>query len=326
MAGFPYQTEIEFRQDFERAWKAGSSFNGTVSHVPWKSPFGIYQNIKKNPLQMMVMGNGEYTGESSKLNNFGVTADTPARSMWESLAKSNDWEEASRHVSTVTQNMAFTAQTDFTNRFRALVDAAKMENAARAEQTLAIDPSLKRYANAKAKQFEPAATLTSAETAALSEWESKFSGTAGGSWSDVSGAILWDQNWTPGVNDAWLLGAIHNRFEFHYTDNSMGGGVSGPGSKVGPRGQLWSDAGAGDGQLRVTGRELLGLNRFGYERAKVWGGNQDLQISFHLVNEEKWSEATFTNYNKYMTTLQSLGPQAVRRELESVSLRVFGFA
>ena len=90
MTRFPYTTQGAFRQDFEQACKHGTSFNGTTKEVPWQSPYGIYKNIGKSTATMMVMGNSEFTGETSKLNNFGVTADKPAQSMWKALAEATD--------------------------------------------------------------------------------------------------------------------------------------------------------------------------------------------------------------------------------------------
>ena len=77
-------------------------------------------------------------------------------------------------------------------------------------------------------------------------------------------------------------------------------------SKIGSKGQLCGDTDRPEGRrLRVTGRELLGLYNFGYERAKIYGDNQNLQISFHVVNEAKWAQATFTRYNGLMKDLEA---------------------
>ena len=325
MTRFPYTTPGEFRQDFEQAWKHGASFNGTTNEVPWQSPYGIYQNIGTSTLKMMVMGNSEFTGETSKLNNFGVTADKPARSMWKALSEATDWDTASNDFRKATESLCFADQADAMNRFSALASASQAQ--ARdiiADRTRAIDPRLKRFAKIKFDTYDQGdATLSANDRAELERWEVLFEERAGDSWSSVSGAILWDQQWTPGVNDAWLLGAIHRQFEFHYTDNSMGGGVTGPGSKVGPQGQLWSDDNTGDAKLRVTGRELLGLDHFGYERDRSLG---DYQISFYLANHNKWRQATFTNYNRLMKDLHAQGIDAIRNALVNLSIKIFGYA
>lgn len=325
MANFPYKTQAAFRQDFDQAWIDGALFNGTRKAVPWQSPYGIYTNLENNQLGMMVMGNSEYTGESSKLNNFGVTADKPAKSMWKSLAEAPDWDAASDAYRSATESFGFRDQTDAMNRLSALESAARTQvRNVIAAQTSAIDPQLKRYAKIKYETYnqEPQ-SLSAADRAELRGWEARFEEVAGDSWSSVSGAILWDQNWTPGVNDAWLLGAVHRRFEFHYTDNSLGGGATGSGSKVGPKGQLWSDDNHGDAKLRVTGRELLGLDHFGYERDRSLG---DYQISFAVRNHNKWRDATFTNYNRMMAGLHAQGPDALRNALVGLSIKVFGHA
>ena len=94
MPTFPYSHQEAFKADFEEAWKDGAVYNGQTSRVGFETPYQIYENLKQNKLGMMVMGNFQFTGETTKLQNFGVSSETPAKAMWESLSKATTLEDA----------------------------------------------------------------------------------------------------------------------------------------------------------------------------------------------------------------------------------------
>ena len=108
------------------------------------------------------------------------------------------------------------------------------------------------------------------------------------------GSILNDQNWSPLMNDAFILGGVHSRREFHWAEEGKvnfdsfvtqrQASFAATRSKFGaavpttPRrdesyykmqwkqyllqgGQFWNEA----GYTRVFARELIGLKTFGYE-------------------------------------------------------------
>ena len=316
MTEFPYRTQAAFKEDFTRTWSAGYTYNGEHSAVPWETPFQIYENLKRNSLKMMVMGNFQFTGEINTLRNFGVSSSTPAESMWKALSEADTLADAHEHLQRAIQTFDFVKQTDIMCRFAALCHVVTAFTNAKAS-TPRVDASFKRYASEQLKKLN-ASTGTRAHHDA-NGWEARFREATGGDWSPVCGSILWDQNWTPGVNDAWLLGGIHNRFEFHYSDNSQANDGSAVSPKIGSKGQLYDEDRAIGQRLRVTGRELLGLFEFGYGRASVHKNRQgvELQTSFHVVNEGKWKTATFQRYNQMMTDLESDETRLVQRLREA---------
>ena len=87
MPTFPYLHKEAFKADFEEAWKDGALYNGQTSRVGFETPFQVYENLKQNTLGMMVMGNFQFTSETTKLQNFGVSSETPANAMWEFLSR-----------------------------------------------------------------------------------------------------------------------------------------------------------------------------------------------------------------------------------------------
>ncbi len=64
----------------------------------------------------------------------------------------------------------------------------------------------------------------------------------------ASGSILNAANWSLLANDAWLLGGIHARTEFHFASPLRWE-------------NLWDE---GKGRITVTAREAIGITSFGY--------------------------------------------------------------
>jgi hypothetical protein len=76
--------------------------------------------------------------------------------------------------------------------------------------------------------------------------------------SVTDGAVLAEANWWPFLNDAWLLGGVHNNATFY---------LHIPGKRLQLNNKvLWDDAVS---RARVLGRELIALSAFGYRRMLV---------------------------------------------------------
>ena len=210
MTDFPYRTQAAFKDDFTRTWSAGYTYNGKHSVVPWETPFQIYENLERNSLKMMVMGNFQFTSEINALRNFGVSSSTPAESMWKALSEADTLADAHDHLQQAIQTFDFVKQTDIMCRLLLCHVVTAFTNAK--ASTPRVDASFKRYASEQLKRN--ASTGTHAHHGS-NDWEARFREATVeiglGVWLDSLGPKL-----DPGVNDAWLLGGIHNRFEFHY--------------------------------------------------------------------------------------------------------------
>jgi len=145
-----------------------------------------------------------------------------------------------------------------------------------------------------------------------------------------SGSILSDQNWSPLLNDAMVLGGVHQRVEFHFTDPRLAGfnfvappGVQGQRALAEKRAQamaakraaladrpwevqVWRDFFQQHKDVlwdstqqipRVLARELVGLMSFGYEARPV-----AQQLTF--VPGPKVPMETRANFGAYLDELQ----------------------
>lgn len=90
-----------------------------------------------------------------------------------------------------------------------------------------------------------------------------------------SGSTLWSTYWSVPLNDAWLMGGIHARLPFY---------VASPRTK-----ENVTDPTFG---FTVTGRELIGLLRFGYEL----NPNTSLGEVFECKQPGRAASATFVDY------------------------------
>jgi len=109
------------------------------------------------------------------------------------------------------------------------------------------------------------------------------------------GSILNDRNWSPLLNDAFILGGAHGGHEFHVAEEDADAHFRMLGSSDGR--EKWLDFLRArpdllwvDGNPRIFCRELLGLERFGYRPRWVFD-----QLSFEPP-EEPSPDATFEAY------------------------------
>ncbi len=83
------------------------------------------------------------------------------------------------------------------------------------------------------------------------------------------------KNWTVLINDCWMLGAIHKFRTFNMV------------SKISSTEDIWNVR----GYFIVTGRELLGLSKFGYKPQVTGNG-----MSYICVDRRKAASATLRDY------------------------------
>lgn len=95
--------------------------------------------------------------------------------------------------------------------------------------------------------------------------------------------IIDTSNWTLLVNDAWLLGGIHNFAQFQLASFIT-------------MGNIYKTLGGFGNQLTVTGRELVGLKTFGYTK-------RELLIGSVLVCTDL-NRAKSANFNEYLHSIK----------------------
>lgn len=78
--------------------------------------------------------------------------------------------------------------------------------------------------------------------------------------STTEGGVLAEANWWPFLNDAWVLGGVHNLATFY---------LHVPGTQLQLRDDVLWDSDAAPQRARVLGRELIALAAFGYRRVIV---------------------------------------------------------
>jgi len=148
-----------------------------------------------------------------------------------------------------------------------------------------------------------------------------------------SGSILNDKDWSPLLNDCYILGGVHGGHEFHLAEDNVHAHfialdrrASSPGGKPLTTSQKWLDyfrANPGTfwddkiGVPRILAREMVGLKAFGY-RAKLL----PQQLSFVSPGE---SEGSFT---AYLDAIVDAGIVSKNRVLvfDAISQLLFGKA
>jgi len=112
-----------------------------------------------------------------------------------------------------------------------------------------------------------------------------------------SGSILSADRWSLLSNDAWLLGGIHARTEFHFASPLRWT-------------NLWDAAG---GRMTITARELTGIVAFGYTiRRPV----PQLEAVAQCVDDQKAKAATLPAYKNEVQKLRT--PEAFRIFFETI--------
>jgi hypothetical protein len=102
-----------------------------------------------------------------------------------------------------------------------------------------------------------------------------------------SGSILSAGRWSLLANDAWLLGGIHARTEFHFASPLRWS-------------NLWN---AADGRMTITARELIGIAAFGYTiRRPV----PQLEAVAQCVDDHKAAAASLPAYKTEVQKLQAI--------------------
>ena len=139
------------------------------------------------------------------------------------------------------------------------------------------------------------------------------------------GSILNDKNWTPLLNDCYILGGVHGEHEFHLAEDSADAYFESLGGQLPPQ-DKWRSYFSTHPDIiwdttrqvpRILARELIGLKTFGY-RAQFFLE----QLSFRPTPSDG---ATFKTY---LDALVAAGITSRNRTvvLETLSLFLFGNA
>ncbi|MEP7309522.1 MAG: hypothetical protein ABJA98_28790 [Acidobacteriota bacterium] len=139
------------------------------------------------------------------------------------------------------------------------------------------------------------------------------------------GSILNDKNWTPLLNDCYILGGVHGGHEFHLAEDSANAYFESLGGQLTARDNWRSYFSTHQDAVwdttrqvpRILARELIGLKTFGY-RPRFFPE----QLSFSATQSDG---ATFKTY---LDALVAAGITSRNRTvvLETVSLFLFGNA
>jgi hypothetical protein len=140
-----------------------------------------------------------------------------------------------------------------------------------------------------------------------------------------SGSILNDKNWTPLLNDCYILGGVHGEHEFHFAEDTANAHFESLGGQLTAM-EKWQSyfrtypAAVWDSTRqvpRILARELIGLKTFGY-RPQFF----QQQLSFGATHSDG---ATFKTY---LDALVAAGITSRNRTvvLEMLSLFLFGNA
>jgi hypothetical protein len=139
------------------------------------------------------------------------------------------------------------------------------------------------------------------------------------------GSILNDQNWTPLLNDSYILGGVHGEHDFHLAEDSANAYFESLGGQLAPQDKWRSYFRTHPDTLwdttrrvpRILARELIGLKTFGY-RPRFFLQ----QLSFSATQSDG---ATFKSY---LDSLVAAGITGEDRAvaLETLSLFLFGNA
>lgn len=145
------------------------------------------------------------------------------------------------------------------------------------------------------------------------------------------GSILNDKEWTPLLNDSFILGGVHGRHEFHLAEDNMntysrfletrakfGGGLPTNATEkwlgfLRAHPELLWDMSLGN--PRILARELTGLMAFGY-RPKFF----DQQLSFYCDQADR---AVAANFSRYLNAVDEAG--IGRRDASAVLGKISNF-
>ena len=138
------------------------------------------------------------------------------------------------------------------------------------------------------------------------------------------GSILNDKNWTPLLNDCYILGGVHGGHEFHLAEDAANAHFESLGGQLSPT-EKWKSYFRTHDPIwneklnvpRILARELVGLKTFGY-RAHFF----DEQLSFGAQPSDN---ATFSTY---LDAIVAAGIAGKNRTvvLETLSVFLFGSA
>ena len=102
-----------------------------------------------------------------------------------------------------------------------------------------------------------------------------------------SGSILNAGHWSLLANDAWVLGGIHARTEFHFASPLRWE-------------NLWDERGR---RMTVTAREVIGITAFGYRISRPV---PKFEAVAKCVDEKKTAEASLPAYKKEVQKYQTI--------------------
>jgi len=112
--------------------------------------------------------------------------------------------------------------------------------------------------------------------------------------ADDTGSILNASLWSLLANDAWLLGGIHARTEFHFASPLRWE-------------NLW------DARMTVTAREVIGITAFGYRISRPV---PKLEAVALCTDEKKVAAASLSAYKKEVQRYQTI--EAFRKFFETI--------
>jgi hypothetical protein len=115
--------------------------------------------------------------------------------------------------------------------------------------------------------------------------------------SDDSGSILGASHWSLLANDAWVLGGIHARTEFHFA------------SPLGWE-NLWDGRG---NRMTVSAREVIGITAFGYRISRPI---PKLEAVAQCTDDRKAAAASLPAYKKEVQKYQTI--DACRKFYETI--------
>ena len=115
--------------------------------------------------------------------------------------------------------------------------------------------------------------------------------------SDDSGSILSAGHWSLLANDAWVLGGVHARTEFHFASPLRWE-------------NLWDESGR---RMTVTAREVLGITAFGYPIRRPI---PKLEAVAKCIDEKRAAAASLPAYKKEVQKYQKI--ESFKRFYETI--------
>ncbi|MEC9466493.1 MAG: hypothetical protein VX834_11950 [Myxococcota bacterium] len=241
------KTEEQFARDFEQAWPG----------KPYNRAWRLYEHQMHNQVDFMVMGNGSKVWEREFLVHYGLSADSTTEGVLDIL---------SNYCRTYSIATAGELKDYFEERAAGRTDAANYEawKAELFQKNLGWDSvqhqTVQLAGTAASKQYRN----KNYEAQILDKLKLELKDELSGNPNRLdgffdSGSVLAERNWEVHMNDTWLLSAVQRRATLYYATEE-GAGTE---TKIGPEGVLYADN-LSAFNLRVTGRELIGLHAFGY--------------------------------------------------------------